>query len=1040
MLLHVARLLPCRRRFWLRLSILSLPLALAIGSEPGSAACVALGNSTTCTSVAPNPFAQVVGAGNAPAGDSQTVNVQAGARIALGDAPAISLRDGANVVVGGTVSSTATGAEGGYFTGGNTIEFRDNGVLTVNQGGQVLALGTQDRGEAVNLQGNGSTIVNNGLIQAPNTTAIWLQPEYSRNTIVNGPTGVIQAPGGFMAQGSVLGGSSFASVDFTNQGTILGGLHLLQSDDVLRLYTGSVVTGTFSGGGGFDRIYLSGAGTDSMAGTFTTFEELYKNGTGSWTLTSPVTDVGLIRVQEGTLVLAANNAGFAGPLTVDAPGILQGRGQDLPLAILDNGLVRFAQPDAGTYAGLITGTGWVEKTGAGVLRLLPADPAGNGYSGGTRLTAGVLAVAADRALGAPSAPIVFNGGTLRFDGAFDPAATRAISLLAPGGTIDTNGFTPTIAQGITGAGGLTLTGPGMLTLTGANAYAGGTTIAPGARLRIGAGGTSGGILGAVRNDGTLVFDRAGTLGFDGAITGRGSVEQNGPGTTVLNGQASYAGETRVNAGTLRAGAAGVFSAASVHIVGAGGVLDLDDRDQTIGGLINAGFTTLGHVPGTVLTVNGNIVGQGGVIGLTTYLGGDNSPTDRIRLVGGTASGTSLLRITNAGGPGALTLGDGIRVLEAAAGATTAPGAFRLESRVVAGAYEYQLFRGGSAGTEDWFLRSSLPAGPGQEAVPLYRPEVALYAPIPAMMRQMGMATLGTLHARVGEEENIRGLESGSPYVNGAWARSFGERSESSWTGGAAPSAEGDLVGFQAGLDIFRRTGADGHRDHAGIYVAYARYNADVSGIALGVPDAAVGKLALDGPAVGAYWTHFGPTGWYVDAVLQASFIDARATGRDGTRLDTDGQGYAASLEAGYPVALGDGWQLEPQAQIVWQTVDVASRSDVYSSVRWSPGTAVLGRIGARVQYTAQSGNTLWQPFARVNLWHGNADSDLVALGPSAPIGMRIGDTAAQAGIGLTARVGRNVSLYALADYRWTLDDSRSSQDTLQGVAGLRVNW
>lgn len=1029
-----------RRRFRLQIPLLSLPLALALGTEPGSAACVDQGGTTSCDTSAPNPFTQAIGAGDTPAGDNRTVTVQPGAEVALGDAAAISLRDGANITVGGTVSNAAVASEGGYFTGGNTIEFRDNGVLTVNQGGRVLSLGTQDRGEAVNLQGTGSTIINNGLIQAPNTTAIWLQPEFSRNVIINGPTGVIEAPGGIMAPGSVLGGSSFASVDFTNEGTILGGLHLLQYDDVLRIATGSVITGTFSGGNGFDQIYLTGAGVDAMAGTFTGFEALLKTGIGTWTLTTPVTDVGSIRVLDGTLILAADNAGFAGPVTVEAAGILQGRGQDLPLAITDDGLVRFAQPDAGIYAGLISGAGWVEKTGAGVLRLLPADPGGNTYAGGTRLSAGVLAVAADRALGAASAAIVFNGGTLRFDGAFDPAATRPISLLAPGGTIDTNGFTPTIAQGITGAGGLTVTGAGMLTLTGANTYAGGTTIAPGARLRIGAGGTAGSLTGPVRDDGTLVFDRAGTLAFDGAISGQGSVEQNGPGTTVLNATASHAGETRVNAGTLRAGAANVFSAASVHVVAAGGVLDLDDRDQTIGGLVNAGFTTLGHLPGTVLTVNGNITGQGGVIGLTTYLGGDGSPTDRIRLVGGTASGTSLLRITNAGGPGALTLGDGIRVVEASAGATTAPGAFRLESRVVAGAFEYQLFRGGSTGEEEWFLRSSLPAAPGVQGVPLYRPEVALYAPIPALMRQMALATLGTLHARVGEEENIRGLDGGTPYLNGAWARSFGERSDSRWTGGAAPSADGDLVGFQAGLDIFRRTGADGHRDHAGVYVAQARYNADISGTALGVVDAAVGKLALDGPAVGAYWTHFGPTGWYVDAVVQASFIDARATGRDGTRLDTDGQAYAASLEAGYPVALGDGWQLEPQAQLVWQSVDVGDSADAYSTVRWTPGRSVVGRVGARVQYTAQSQDALWQPFARVNLWHGNADSDLVTLGPSAPIGTRFGDTAVQAGLGVTARVGRNASLYALADYRWTLADARSSQETLQGVAGLRVNW
>ena len=100
--------------------------------------------------------------------------------------------------------------------------------------------------------------------------------------------------------------------------------------------------------------------------------------------------------------------------------------------------------------------------------------------------AGVLAVAADAHLGAATGPLEFAGGTLRFDASFDPAASRALSLAAPGGTIDTNGNNATLAQAIAGTGALTKSGAGTLTLTGANSYTGGTTIAAGT-LQVGNG-------------------------------------------------------------------------------------------------------------------------------------------------------------------------------------------------------------------------------------------------------------------------------------------------------------------------------------------------------------------------------------------------------------------------------------------------------------------------------------------------------------------------------------------------------------------------
>jgi hypothetical protein len=53
----------------------------------------------------------------------------------------------------------------------------------------------------------------------------------------------------------------------------------------------------------------------------------------------------------------------------------------------------------------------------------------------------------------------FNGGTLKTTG--DLVTSRTISLLAQGGTIDTNGFNATFSGNIINSGSLDLPKPGM---------------------------------------------------------------------------------------------------------------------------------------------------------------------------------------------------------------------------------------------------------------------------------------------------------------------------------------------------------------------------------------------------------------------------------------------------------------------------------------------------------------------------------------------------------------------------------------------------
>ncbi len=161
-----------------------------------------------------------------------------------------------------------------------------------------------------------------------------------------------------------------------------------------------------------------------------------------------------------------------------------------------------------TLSGQIINSGGLTKTGAGTLTL-----AGNNtYTGGTAINGGTLAITTDANLGNSSGGITFDGGTLRVGADVTLANTRAVTLNAGGGTIDTVNFTTTISQGITGAGGLTKQGVGALVLAGVNNYTGGTTISAGT-LQLGTALTAGALVGSVANAGVFNIVNADTSGI-----------------------------------------------------------------------------------------------------------------------------------------------------------------------------------------------------------------------------------------------------------------------------------------------------------------------------------------------------------------------------------------------------------------------------------------------------------------------------------------------------------------------------------------------
>jgi autotransporter family porin len=344
---------------------------------------------------------------------------------------------------------------------------------------------------------------------------------------------------------------------------------------------------------------------------------------------------------------------------------------------------------------------------------------------------------------------------------------------------------------------------------------------------------------------------------------------------------------------------------------------------------------------------------------------------------------------------------------------------------------------------NWYLRSTLPPSPtpapgspplpsppppGEAAIPLFRPEVAVHAVVPEMARALGRLTLGTYHERIG-------VENPAPGYNG-WGRLFGQQTDQHLSGTVRPSFDASFAGFQAGLDLWQLA-AFGHRDHAGLYAAYARATGDVRGFAIGFENASVGEVSLDATSLGAYWTHIGPSGWYLDAVLQSSWLDGDGHSHRGIRADAEGSSFAGSLEGGFPIPVWWGLVFEPQAQAIWQHLSLDDTRDRFSTIAFDSDDAFTGRFGARLGGRYLTPEAVWLPYLKSNVWWNTGGSDTL-LFAAFPIAAASRTTSAEVGGGLTAKLGPSVGLYGEASYLWSVDGQ--DLEAFRGNVGLRVNW
>ncbi|WP_102945052.1 autotransporter outer membrane beta-barrel domain-containing protein [Stenotrophomonas sp. VV52] len=586
----------------------------------------------------------------------------------------------------------------------------------------------------------------------------------------------------------------------------------------------------------------------------------------------------------------------------------------------------------------------------------------------------------------------------------------------------------------------------------------------------------------------------------------------GPGTDKLDmlnvktgGVARFANWEQVNAtrgteltmdGTLALGdsASGtgalLVDSASALLAGGGGGRVAAFTAGQLADVGNAGRIDLGNgssAPGDTFTIAGNYVGNGGTLALQTVLGNDASASDKLVIAGGSATGSTIMRVTNVGGGGASTVADGIMVVQATNGGSTAAGAFSLAGSLSAGAYEYFLFKGGvSAGTSDnWYLRSTIVPGPvpapvvvvpdppprpppvvgvppepppppvpvpvpsplqvpptpqarppQMAVVPIYRVETPTYAVIPPLLREASMASLGTFHERQGEQRLLRG----DGIFRSVWGRMIGQSHEQNWAGDAQPGFNGHFVGVQAGGDLFASDGDV--RNQVGLFVGQTRAKGNVTGFALGWENVDVGRSRLDDKHVGLSYTRVGSANGYLDAVLMRSRYDGDSVSSRGIGVDMKGDGTTASLEVGKPLLHfgSSAWWLEPQAQVIWQKTRIDDTRDALSVLRVDNDDAWTARIGLRLAGDYMLVDNGWQPYFKLNYWRAFSGEDRIDIGGD-PLLSEQSYRALEVGVGVVARYNANISAFAVADYTRDLDSHRlKERKVIEGNIGLRVDF
>ena len=309
------------------------------------------------------------------------------------------------------------------------------------------------------------------------------------------------------------------------------------------------------------------------------------------------------------------------------------------------------------------------------------------------------------------------------------------------------------------------------------------------------------------------------------------------------------------------------------------------------------------------------------------------------------------------------------------------------ARADLGVYSYELEQMG----DDWFI-----VGSGKSISPSTRSVLALFNAAPNIWN----SELNILRSRMGE---VRGKEQA-----GGWIRAYGSKFNAS---------TGDGINYrnnQRGLSL----GADAPLPVSvgqlslGLMAGYSKND-------LGIERGTTGKIASY--YVGGYGTWQLEDGYYLDGVLKLNRFrnESKVAMSDGGKAkgNYESTGIGGSLEFGRHIKLGDGYFLEPFAQLssVWvqgdrYALDNGMRADNDRT------QSVLGKVGTSVgrSIALKDGGVL-QPYVRVAAAQEFSRKNEVKVNESRFDNDLFGSRA-EIGAGISVSLSERLQLHADLDY------------------------
>ncbi|MDB4055823.1 autotransporter-associated beta strand repeat-containing protein, partial [Akkermansiaceae bacterium] len=435
---------------------------------------------------------------------------------------------------GGTIAIIGSGRLGnGNFSGaidlgsgGNTGTFKQNSSSAQTFSGTISGTGSliKDNTGKLTLTGSntstGSTTIDGGILEVQGSAAM-------------GDTGIV----------TVNSGGTFEVDNNETIGRISGAGNVTLN---AILTTGDATNSGFSGN-------ISGTGG------------LTKQGSSTMELTGSNTYTGVTTVNAGTLRMVNGSAGDAIFAAADAQqSYVVGSGATLEFS---RALVDGAEVGTKNIKKFnLSGAGTFKKAGDAELRAFSASTINMSSGALFHVESGLFTLGGNNNAADWSgnlsdlqvesgASIDGTGGAMRvngLNGAGTVLINGGITVGADNGSGSFSGAIVDSALGSTDTYNLTKEGSGTQTLSGANTYSGDTTIS-GGTLEIGGAGSlgSGTYAGAIANSGTFKQNSTADQTLSGVISGSGSLIKDNSGTLTLTGSNTYAGDTTVNAGTLR---------------------------------------------------------------------------------------------------------------------------------------------------------------------------------------------------------------------------------------------------------------------------------------------------------------------------------------------------------------------------------------------------------------------------------------------------------------------------------------------------------